>query len=400
MAAGPVSSARKLQYLRDPHHYPRGSGGTVRVIETHFAWVFLTARHAYKLKKPMRQRPLDYRTLKRREQGCRLELELNRRLAPQVYLDVVPLRQRADGSLRLGGGVRASGRIVDWLVRMRRLPATRMLDRAAIGDAVPTSKVRELAVLLARFHTTATRRPMGPRTYVARLERRIRVNRRALAARTWGLDLASVARACASQQRFIAEARHLLGPRGRRVAEVHGDLRPEHVCLGPPLCVIDCLEFDRHLRTLDPLEEIAFLALECRLLGAPRLAARLVAAYRQASGDPAPDALLWFYMGCRALNRAKLAAWHLRDRSRMDAGRWRDRARGYLTEALRLTQAARVTLARNAAQRGIRGSRSSPGGQSSSKGANGRPSRRRASTAPSSAAQGRTVSFPAAAAVS
>lgn len=266
--AGPVPSARKLRFLRDPRHYPRGSG-PVSVIETHFAWIFLTARHAYKLKKPMRQWPLDYRALRRRERGCRLELALNRRLAPTVYLDIVPLRQLADGSLRLGGGARAGGRTVDWLVRMRRLPAARMLDRAAIGDAVPAGTVRELAALLARFHAAAPPRPMGPATYVARLERRIRVNHRALAARAWGLRAASVSRACAAQHRFVAEARRLLGPRGKRVAEVHGDLRPEHVCLGPPVCVIDCLEFDRNLRTLDPLEEIAFLALECRLLGRP-----------------------------------------------------------------------------------------------------------------------------------
>jgi aminoglycoside phosphotransferase family enzyme len=204
-----------------------------------------------------------------------------------------------------------------------------------------------------------------------------------------------VSQACAAQRRFVAEARPLLGPRGRRVAEVHGDLRPEHVCLGPPVCVIDCLEFDRNLRTLDPLEEIAFLALECRQLGAPRLAARLVVAYRQASGDPAPEALLLFYMGCRAITRAKLAAWHLRDRVGVDADRWRDRAQRYLVEALRLTRAARKALARDRAQQDTTRGRSSAGGQSSSSGVSGRPLCRRASAAPSSAAQGSTVSFPA-----
>ena len=96
----------------------------VECIETHMAWVFLTDRHAFKLKKPVRYEFLDFSTVEARRQDCAREIELNRRLAADVYLESVPLSVGADGLLQLGG----DGEIVDWLVKMRRLPRERMLD--------------------------------------------------------------------------------------------------------------------------------------------------------------------------------------------------------------------------------------------------------------------------------
>ena len=140
------------------------------------------------------------------------------------------------------------------------------------------------------------------------------------------------------QQRFIDSNIRLLGRRAARLVDGHGDLRPEHVYLGSRFdapCVIDCLEFDARLRRLDPVEELAFLALECRRLGAEAFGRGVAQGVLAAMDVRIPESLMHFYMSHRALTRAKLAAWHLRERYRPQVLKhWRDRANSYIQDAL------------------------------------------------------------------
>ena len=329
----------KLAFLRDPGHYPEPAG-SISVIETHFAWVFLTRRHAWKLKKALRQDSMDYRTVASRRRGCRTELELNRRLAPEVYLDVLPLSRRHSGELVLG----PAGTIVDWLVKMRRLPAARLLDHALARGAVRSRDLAAVTTVLVAFFRSARRAPMSGGAYLDRLHARTLQNGRALRGRRLALDGTRIDSAVRLQLEFIQRAPALLASRARRVVDGHGDLRPEHVCLGPRPCVIDCLEFNRDLRRLDPAEEMAFLALECARLRHPDVGAELLDRYRRAMRDDATDALLDFYRSQRALTRAKIAAWHLRD-AQFPARHWRARANSYLADAVRYARAALRGLA-------------------------------------------------------
>lgn len=337
--SAPAAARAKVEFLRQPIA-PSGRKCRAEVIETHFAWVFLTDSHAYKMKKPMRQEAMDYRTIAGRERGCRNEVRLNRRLAPSVYLGVVPLARKRDGHLILGPG----GRIVDWVVAMRRLPAARMLDRVIARGTVRAREVRAVIGLLAGFYEGARREPMSPRRYVGHLRSRTLRNRRELLERDLGLGERTVQDVTAAQLEFIARTAALLGARGARLIEGHGDLRPEHVYLGSQSdgpAVIDCLEFDPVLRRLDPIEEMAFLALECMRLGASGLACDLLEGIRAATADPAPNALVHFYMSQRALTRAKIAAWHLRDPQFAPRIRhWKARANGYLEDALHFARLA------------------------------------------------------------
>ena len=127
----------------------------------------------------------------------------------------------------------------------------------------------------------------------------------------------------------------MLGERGECVVEGHGDLRAEHVWLGPPPCVIDFLEFSRALRLFDPAEELAALSLEIERLGHPLLAAELVSRFRSASGDYVPEAIMSFYRSHRAATRAKLAIWHLGDPQFPNTRPWVARAHSCLKDALR-----------------------------------------------------------------
>ncbi len=330
---------RKVAFLSDPRHFA-GRPRTVEVIETHFAWVFLAGARAFKLKKPLRRASMDYRTLAARESACRAELRLNRRLAPGVYRRVVALRRTRAGNFSRRAGVRT----VDWLVEMRRLPAARSLDRLLAQRAVRGRDLERLLRRLAAFFKRAEQRPLSDPAYRARLRRQIVHNAHELGAADLALNSRQVAQLARSQLRFLAEHAGVFTGRGARLVDGHGDLRPEHVFLGAcasGACVIDCLEFDRDLRRLDPAEEIAFLALECARLSAPRLAARLLAGYRSLTGDPVPRALSEFYMSRRAAVRAQISAWHLRDEAFAAERRlWRARARSYLSDALRLSRRA------------------------------------------------------------
>lgn len=342
-----VSAAAKVAFLCDPRSFRDGTR-SVRLIETHFAWVFLTRRHAWKLKKPLRHWPLDYRTLERRRRGCRAELLLNRRLAPHVYLDVVPLTTDCSGRLALDG----RGRVIDWLVKMRRLPATRMLDSALAQGSVKNADLARVIAVLAEFYARARRVSGGPAAYLARLRRRVGVNQRVLGARAFGLDPVRVREVTRAQLACIAALGDLLRERAARVVDGHGDLRPEHVYLGRPACVIDCLEFSAGLRVFDPAEEVAFLAVECERMGAPHVARRLIEGYRKASGDEVPEALVQLYMSQRATTRAKISAWRLRDPEITDRTAWRRQAQDYLAQAQRHIRRAQAELMNQSSQNG------------------------------------------------
>jgi aminoglycoside phosphotransferase family enzyme len=327
---------RTLAALRTPRTYPERTR-RVTVVETHFAWVFLTERFAYKLKKPARQAGMDYRTLAARETGCRAELRLNHPLAPAIYLDVVPLNARPDGLLRMGG----TGRVVDWLVRMRRLPARAMLDRQ-LRAAPPTAAVLEaLARLLADFHARADRVAFAPARYLARLERRMTENRAGLAEFGARVDQRLAGRVADWHRRMLDEAAGIIGPRGAHVVDGHGDLRAEHVCLGP-LAVIDRLEFDRDLRLLDPHEDLALLALEIERAGHGEAGRRLLARAGALRQDPIPALLTHIYMCQRAFTRARLAAWHLADPRYAGDARWVIRTESLLRSAERHMMLARA----------------------------------------------------------
>lgn len=308
-----------------------------QVIETHFAWIFLTDLYAYKLKKPVRRGSMDYTTIAARKRVCLDELTLNRRLAPAVYLDVLPITRSPDGALAFGR--RRGAKVVDWVVKMRRLPAARMLDRAIAERTLRKEDVQALAHLLTGFFDGAVRQQLSARRQVRRMSERTERNQRDLCAPDLGLDARRVSNITQMQLAFLEQRGVLVGERGAHLIDGHGDLRPEHVYLGSgpdSPCVIDCLEFDSDLRWVDPAEEIAFLALECRKLGAGALARGLVAHYRASTLTPPDAALMDFYTSQSAMTRAKLAAWHVRDPALVrDAALWRARANSYLRIATR-----------------------------------------------------------------
>lgn len=327
---GATELAEKVAFLRSTASYPHACRA-VEARETHMSWVFLADGFAWKLKKPVRYPFLDYRAPEERRRFCEEEVRLNRRLAPGVYLDVVPLLRRPDGALTIGG----AGEVVDWLVRMRRLPAALMLDAALEQGTATRAAVMRAAGHVAAFYASATPEPVAEAAYLDRFRHELALNRQILHDGAYGLPKEVPAAVIATLDAFLAEdARLLLAPlRSGGVVEGHGDLRPEHVFLGNPPAVIDCLEFDRGLRLLDPFEEIAFLAMECRLLGDAWAGGIFLRRVAVALGRRPPARRFAFYTAFRACLRARLSLAHLQEPEPRDPAKWQPRAQRYLAEA-------------------------------------------------------------------
>lgn len=331
-AAGPAEEAdpglaAKVAFLSRPESYPEPTIA-VRPIETHMSWVFLTDRNAYKLKKPVHLSYLDFRTAALRRHHCSEEVRLNQRLSNGVYLGTVPLVAGAGGRLRIG----ADGAAIDWLVRMRRLPAERMLDAMIRNRTLAEDDLRRVLSKLSNFYRTAPAVDMSPSVYRARFAAGIAENLRELSNPSYALPRNLVESVCHRQVAGLDSLAALLENRVQagRVIEAHGDLRPEHICLESDPQIIDCLEFSLDLRVLDPADELAFLALECGRLGAAGLRSVIFTQYADATGDSPPDRLVHFYQSYRASVRAKIAVWHLNDPVVRDPHKWPDHARAYL----------------------------------------------------------------------
>jgi len=317
----------KIAFLRRPESYP-DEVPEVEAIETHMAWVFLAGQRAYKMKKPVHYPFLDFSTLEVRRQDCEEEVRLNRRLAPDIYLGIVPLTS-AESELAIGG----AGEPVEWLVVMKRLPRAAMLDSAIRERRANGTEILPAARLLADFFLRQPAESLEPEAYVARIREEVTENSAEILVHA---TRSAIRKTTDALDRFLDEDARLLEDRVRdgRVIEGHGDLRPEHVFLGPPPSVIDCLEFERRFRILDSAHELAFLGLECERLGAPWVGPFFLRVYHTVARDCPPDRLIAFYAAHSALLRAKIAIWHLADHV-PDPERWVRRCAVYLDLAAR-----------------------------------------------------------------
>jgi aminoglycoside phosphotransferase family enzyme len=324
-----VSIDEKVRFLRTGEAYasrPR----VVDVKETHMSWVFTAGDRVYKLKKPVHFPFLDFRTIEARENNCREEVRLNRRLAPDVYLGVVSLTVDENSRFAIAG----MGETVDWLVEMRRLPDELMLDQAILRHTIEhdgSGRLDAVAGLLIGFYRACPPVEISPSTYVDQFAREHAINEAVLVDPRFKLDGAQVSDVVARVRRGIEKGAPLKDRvKQGHIVEGHGDLRPEHVCLSDPPVIIDCLEFNRALRLVDPFDELTFLTLECDFLGAGWVGEHIMERCAEGLDDtPAPQ-LLEFYWTYRACLRARIALAHLLEPNPRTPEKWVPLARRYL----------------------------------------------------------------------
>jgi len=332
-----------LDALQDPSAYPHPVPEPVEVRQTHISVVFLAGDRAYKVKKPVTFGFVDYSTLQRRHAFCEAEDRLNRRLAPNVYLGVVPIVRDATGRLR----VDAPGPPVEWAVVMRRLPYAATLAAAVERDAPILDPLRELADRLATFHAQATPAAAGtPFGRAPLVQHACLDNFDALAAasRAGWLDAARVERLRAAVLGVWERCAPAIDARADagRIRECHGDLRLDHVYVfphaAPPddLCVIDGIEFNDAFRIIDPVADVAFLAMDLAVRGRTADAQAFLDRWFLTSGDPDGRAVLPIYLAYRATVRAKVES--LRAEAAEVPADARDRSRARTVQHLDYTE--------------------------------------------------------------
>ncbi len=322
--------------LRAPGRYPHPVE-QVELLETHISWVLLTGRYAYKLKKPLALGFLDFSTLEARRRACEDELRLNRRTAPELYLEVVPVTGTPDEPL-IGG----EGPAIDYAVKMREFPQDALLDRVAARGALSLEQMVALATTIAEFHARADRAgpqsEFGTESAVIGPARENFAQMRPLVADP---ESAGTLRRLAEwTEREFGRCRDAVAARRRDdcVRECHGDLHLRNLlALEGRIVPFDCIEFNAALRWIDVMSDVAFLLMDLIDHGLAGHAWCFLDAYLAETGDYGGLAVLRFYLVYRAMVRAKIAC--LRAQQLPEGAAQRTQAAGECREYLRLAEA-------------------------------------------------------------
>jgi aminoglycoside phosphotransferase family enzyme len=296
----------------------------------------------YKLKKPVQYHFLDFRAIAARYENCEEELRVNKRLAKNIYVGIVPLVKIEDGKLGLEG----SGEIIDWLVKMKRIAEINFLDFAIVHKLTDFTKLEETVKLLADFYINAPGIQVSPDEYMSKLEDEIFFSHDELLKHDFQLSDSRIEKLCCTLKNFIKSHSALLVNRIEKgkIIEAHGDLRPEHICLSPQPAIIDALEFNRELSIMDIAEELSFLDMECEMIGNTQVGEYFISTYKQRSGDEIPDLLIFFYKAKKAFLRTYLVARHVSEADYKDDPKWLRKANAYLNLSGKYTNLLRENI--------------------------------------------------------
>jgi hypothetical protein len=324
--------AEVIAFLADPATH---GVAAVERIDTHASIVFLAGDHAFKLKRAVRFSYLDYATVAARERHCRAELALNRRTAPELYVEVRSIARDADGPLSFGG----SGEVLDWVLVMRQFDQETLFDRMAERGQLTVPLMLDLAEQIARFHDAAEIDLVGggsagmAETVVGNIR-----NLQAAASRT--LEAAEVARLVAATEAELRRVAGLLEARRHagRVRHCHGDLHLRNICLvGGQPTLFDCIEFSRLISNIDVLYDLAFLLMDLHARRLDALGNAVFNRYldRRDESDGLPA--LPLFLSVRAAVRAHVSvAAGGRQPEAGERSRLLDEAQGYLSHAIDL----------------------------------------------------------------
>ncbi len=297
--------------MRNPAFYPHTTHN-IHVIHTHISTIFLTGAFAYKVKKPVNFGFLDFSQLADRQHYCEEEIRLNRRLAPQIYLEVVPIVQIGN-TYQLGSTATPDATVVEYAVKMRQFDPAQQLDKLLAADHLPIDDMDEIATRLTQFHQQAERAPSTspwgtPDSILAPMQQNFVLLRQHLHDPTLITRL-SVLEAWTQQEYSRCHASLLQRQQNGHIRACHGDLHLGNIALiDGKITFFDGIEFNEALRWIDTASDTAFLLMDLEDRGKPAWANRLLNAWLSASGDYAALPVLNFYKVYRALVRAKVHA--------------------------------------------------------------------------------------------
>jgi uncharacterized protein len=295
--------------LMNPAAYPHPVR-EIRHLATHISDVFLTGPFAYKIKKAVDLKFLDFSTLEKRRFYCEREVALNRRLAPEIYLGVVPVTRDGE-SFRVEG----KGEAVEYAVKMVQFDQEGLLDAMAERGELSVEPILMLAERVARFHQSAERADaFGTPEAVG--ENVLRNFEQTAKFRGVVVSPERFKRLRDYSERFLTENAFLFGQRIKSgaIRVCHGDLHLQNICFERGrLIVFDCIEFSDALNHIDVCNEIAFLMMDLDHRGLSGLGNRFLNAYLEKTQDYEGLRVLDFYLVYRACVRSKVACFLLED---------------------------------------------------------------------------------------
>ena len=298
-----------LPFLLNPKSYPH-QPRRVRSLQTHASFVFIASPFVYKIKKPVNFGFLNFSTLERRRSFCEREVQLNRRLCPDMYLGVVPIVRRA-GGFAFGEG----GEVVEYAVQMRKLSDNAFMDKLLERNAISSHDIGRIVSTLKRFYESHE-----PSKEIEKWGRilRLKISTDENFRQVEGFVGQVVSRAALDALQFYTKEfyRRQRGWFAERVREkwirdCHGDLHLEHIHITPrALHIYDCIEFNDRLRYVDVASDVAFLAMDLDYEGRRDLSRKFVARMSAALRDPAMLHGMNFYKCYRAFVRGKVESLH------------------------------------------------------------------------------------------
>jgi len=300
-----------VKTLLEPKAYPEPPQ-RIELVQTQMSFVFLTDDYAYKVKKAVNLGYLDYTTLEKRHFYCQREVELNRRLCPKVYLRVVPITQDKGGIFVAG-----KGEVIEYAVKMRRLPKEAMMDVLLVNNKVTPEMVAKVAQKLAAFHQKAESNTsisvFGDINAITQNTEENFTQTNKYIGKT--ISQAKYQHIEDYTDSFIEGNTPLFRRRLKegRIRDCHGDLHAAHICFANGICIYDCIEFNDRFRYCDVASEVAFLAMDLDHYGRADLSRSFANAYVDKSQDTELQKLLGFYKCYRAYVRGKVESFKLDD---------------------------------------------------------------------------------------
>ncbi len=329
-------SSALVEALLKPEAYPHHPQ-KVEFTQTQMSFVFLTGDYVFKVKKPVNLGYLDYTTLEKRHYFCQQELELNRRLSPDVYLEVVSIVKNS-GRISIGG----KGELIEHAVKMRQLPRDRNMDSLLLRGQVTEEMVASVAKKLAAFHNSAATNPQI--SAFGKLDA-IMVNIMENLTQTEKYIGKSISAEKydyinAYNDKFTRANKPLFQKRldNGRIKDCHGDLHAAHVCFANGIYIYDCIEFNDRFRYCDVASEVAFLAMDLDRYQRADLSQAFINAYVKFSQDEDLLQLLNFYKCYRAYVRGKVESFKLDDPFIAEKETALAAAKGYFDLAYRYTK--------------------------------------------------------------
>jgi uncharacterized protein len=299
-----------IDALLSPEAYP-DDPGKIELIQTHISFVFLTKNFVYKVKKPVNFGFLDFSTLEKRRFFCEKELELNRRLCPDIYLEVVPINK--SNVIKING----KGETVEYALKMKRLPQEKIMTVLLNENKVDYKTIDEIAEKISQFHSKA--------------QTSVEINEYGslkIIKTNWDENFAQTQKyisqtISAAEYQFIQNRVNNFMEKNKplfenrikngKIRDCHGDLHSGNIFITDKICIFDAIEFNDRFRYSDVASDVAFLGMDLDFQQRPDLSAYFIERYMFYSKDQQLTGLLPFYKCYRAYVRGKVISFKLDD---------------------------------------------------------------------------------------